>query len=314
VGEYQPRKGKKRVPDGEPVTGYFPSVVTEAEYFAARAGAAERGIKRGRLGKTCINLFAGLLKNAREGDSYYMTMRTQRKGPPRYHVLINTNCEQGRSPCYAFPYVAFERAVLGELAEIDPREIVGGDQGDYEVAALSGELATVEAQIAALEAELLEGDIPSIARTLRNREERKRELVTALAEARSKAAHPLAESWGECQSLLAALDGAPDPEDARLRLRSVLRRVISEAWMLVVPRRLIRLVALQIYFAESGHRDYFIYYKQAHAGYGGRKEPELWVRSLATAGVPDDLNLSKRADAKRLEAALLALDLTDARE
>jgi hypothetical protein len=64
-------------------------------------------VNRGGASATRINLFAGLLKNAREGDSYFMTMRTQRKGPPRYHVLVNSNYEQGRSPCYAFPYAIF---------------------------------------------------------------------------------------------------------------------------------------------------------------------------------------------------------------
>jgi len=44
------------------VPDYFPAVVTEAEFYAARAGAAERGQMRGRLGTLSINLFAGLVR------------------------------------------------------------------------------------------------------------------------------------------------------------------------------------------------------------------------------------------------------------
>src|SRR5262249_48613789 len=76
VGEYQPRT-RERKPDGPPVPGYYPAAVTEDEYLAAQ-GAADTRRKKGkggrerkahRIGKH-INLFAGLVKNARDGDDY----------------------------------------------------------------------------------------------------------------------------------------------------------------------------------------------------------------------------------------------------
>jgi DNA invertase Pin-like site-specific DNA recombinase len=307
VGEYQPRKGKKREPDGDPVPNYFPAVVTEEEFFAARAGAAERGQLRGRLGTQTINIFAGMMKNAREGDSYYMTMRVERG--VRHHVLITNNSQQGLSPCYSFPYPVLERAVLSMLADVDPREIVGGDQASNAVVALSGELAAVEARIRELEAELLAGDVPSLARALRTLEERKRDLVAGLVDARARASHPLADSWGECQSLLSVLDNAPDPEDTRLRLRSALRRIVSEIWLLVVPRRLNRLAAVQAHFTGGGQRNYAVLYRPPHHGFGGRRQGQWWARSLAEV-VPGDLDLRHREDARLLEEALAAVDLT----
>jgi DNA invertase Pin-like site-specific DNA recombinase len=307
IGEYQPRKGKKRVPDGEPVKGYFPAAVTEKEFFAARAGAAERGKLRGRLGVQHTNIFAGLVKNARAGDTYFMTMRMERRR--RHHVLITRDSQEGTSPCWSFPYEIFEQAILSLLAEIDPREIVGAGPGENEVLALAGELATVEGRIGDLAAELVSGDIPSLAKVLRDQEERKRELVARLADARARAAHPLADSWGECRSLASALDNAPDPEDARLRLRSVLRRVVSEIRLLVIPRRLQRLAAVQIYFKGDGHREYVILYRPPHHGFGGRKEGKWWARSLADMAKPGKLDLRKPAHAARLEKELAALGL-----
>src|SRR5262245_30948923 len=41
VGEYQPR-GRGGVPDGDPIPNYFPPVVSEEEWAAARAGAVQR--------------------------------------------------------------------------------------------------------------------------------------------------------------------------------------------------------------------------------------------------------------------------------
>src|SRR5262249_48630295 len=55
LGEYQPRKGKNREPDGNPVPNYFPPAVSEKEFYAARAGAKERFILKGRIGVETIN-------------------------------------------------------------------------------------------------------------------------------------------------------------------------------------------------------------------------------------------------------------------
>src|SRR5262249_20745263 len=63
VGEYQPHKGKigNRRPEGKPIAGYFPAIVTEGEWYAARAALASRKTKPGRLPTRGVNLFAGLL-------------------------------------------------------------------------------------------------------------------------------------------------------------------------------------------------------------------------------------------------------------
>ncbi|MBL8798762.1 MAG: recombinase family protein [Planctomycetia bacterium] len=306
VGEYQPRTGKKRVPDGEPVKGYFPAVVTEEEFFAARAGAAERGTLRGRLGTQAINVFAGLVKSAREGDGYYMTQRVERG--QKHYVMVTSNSQSG-SPCWSFPYPAFERSILALLKEVDPREIVVKDRGGNAVMELSGELGTVEGKIAELEAELLAGDVPSLTRVLRTLEERKATIAAKLAEARAKAAHPLAEAWGEYGSLLAALDSAPDPEDARLRMRSALRRIVDDIWLLVVPRKMTRLAAVQIHFKGDGRREYLIYYRPPHHSFAGRKEGRTLAASLMNFGADKAIDLRDPEQAAELAALLTEADL-----
>jgi hypothetical protein len=111
---------------------------------------------------------------------------------------------------------------------------------------------------------------------------------------------------------LAALEAAPDPTDARLRLRAALRRIVEDVWLLVVPhgRGRDRLCAVQIYFAGRGrHRDYLILHRPATGGRVGVRPARWWTKSLSTVTAPGDLDLRKRADARKLEAVLSSLDV-----
>ncbi len=202
---------------------------------------------------------------------------------------------------------AFENSLLCRLREVDPREVLGtGDDGPDEVMALSGELAAVEAKIAELEAELLNGDVAALARVLRQRESRKAELARQLAQARRKAASPLGEAWAEAHTLLDAVSNAPDPEGARLRLRSAVRRIVSGVWLLVVPRGAHRLAAVQVHFAGGARRDYLIHVK----GGGNHRKGGCRVASLADAVPAAAQDLRDRAAAARLAEDLGRLNVT----
>jgi DNA invertase Pin-like site-specific DNA recombinase len=310
LGECQPRR-RDGTPEGAPIPGYFPAAVPEALYDVARAGAAQRRTKRGRLG-TFVNVFAGLMRDARDGEPYWRGMTTAGRGPQRpragYMVLRSRGSMESRGAAHTFSFLVFERALLSLLAEVDPRDVLGREEGREEVLALSTEYAQVEAQIAQLEVELLKGDIAAVARVLREREARKRELAGHLAEARQKAAHPLSEAWGEAKTLIDVLDNAPDPTDARLRLRSAVRRIVESVWLLVVRCGRVRLCAVQVWFADGeSHRDYLIYHLPKANGQA-RQEGRWWARSLAEVAAPGDLDLRRRADARKLEAVLAALD------
>jgi DNA invertase Pin-like site-specific DNA recombinase len=311
VGEFQPRRKRGRVLEGPPIPGYYPAVVGEEEWHAARASVAQRRQKRGRI-TARVNVFAGLLKDARDGGSYYCRLRQPSKGyGAKEPVLINTASTEGRAKCYTFPFTTFERAALSRLAEIDPHEILNGDQGPDETLVLAGELARVEGSIALIVQEMEEhGESPTLFQRLREKEARKAEVAGKLAAAREKAAHPLSEAWGETQSLLAALDNAPDPTDARLRLRAGLRRIVDSVWMLVVGRGHDRLCAAQIWFAGGRrHRDYLILHRPPRSNGKARKEGFRGVGWLVNATRFGDLDLRKRDHAKRVEKALEQMDV-----
>jgi DNA invertase Pin-like site-specific DNA recombinase len=308
LGEFQPRR-RDGSTEGPPLLHYYPPAISEAEFYAARAGAGSRRQKQGRIGNR-VELFSGLLKNARDGDSYYVATRTD--GGKHSRVLVNTNAAEGRAKCYSFPLATFESAIISLLSEIDPQEILNGDSGPDESLALAGELASVDAKIGELETELLKGDVAALANVLRQLEARKRELAEKLADAREKAAHPLSESWGETQTLLETMENSNDPTDVRLRLRGALKRIVYSIWLLIMPKGRDRLCAAQVWFqGGERHRDYLIWHRPARANKTARTEGQWWVRSLAAVAEPDKLDLRQRSHARRLETALTAIDLTD---
>jgi DNA invertase Pin-like site-specific DNA recombinase len=308
VGEYQPRTGRghRREKDGDAIAGFFPAVVTEAEWNAARAGAAERRTKPGRIGKH-VNLWTGILKDAHSGEPYYPFTRNRDQA----RVFVRRGRLEGTGPARTFPVDVFERAVLGLLKEIDPHEILNGDSGPDESQVLAGELARVEASIALIVAEMdAHGENPVLFKRLRDKTGRQRDLNEQLAAARLKAAHPLSETWGECPSLIDALDGAPDREEARTRLRSTLRRMIESVRLLVVSRGQIRIAAVQIWFAGGKkHRDYVVVHRPPRANGRGYSKGRTAVCSLAAVAKAGDLNLRRAEDAAALEQLLLAQDV-----
>ncbi len=262
LGEYQPRDRDGK-PQGDPIKGYYPAVVTEDEWLQARAGVQQRRRFKGRVSEAEVNIFARLVKHARDDDTYIMFTRfTRGKTPRKFQAIINTRGDQGETRAYSLPYAVFESAILSCLKEINPHDILNGDRPPDEAATLAGELVGVEAELAEAAAFMdKNGFSPTIGKRIADLEARKGNLAERLAEARHRAAHPLSESWGKCQSLADALATTPDPRDARLRLRSALRRIVDGMWLLIVPRGLDRLAAVQIDFAGGGRRNYLLLYR-----------------------------------------------------
>lgn len=316
VGELQPRK-RDGSPDGDPIPQYYPRVVTEEEWLAARAGASTRR----RPGKTDApangslhNLFAGLITDARNGGSYYAVQRADGRNPPQSgewpRVLINTKSVEGQVPCVSFPLEPFEQGILSQLREIDPRELLD-TTAPSDSATLAAELAREEADIARLEAELERGgeNIPSVVRVLGKKEARRKELADALAAARAADATPVSAAWGEYQTLWDVMAQAVDRDDARRRLRAALRRIVSGVWLLAVPRGRTRLAAVRVQFAGcEHHRDYLLCYRPPMNNGRATAPAKLEARSFAatTAGGAD---LRNPDHAKAVERALLKLEL-----
>jgi DNA invertase Pin-like site-specific DNA recombinase len=312
LGEFQLRDGKGK-PLGDPLPNYLPAAVTETEWALARAAKedrprAERGeggqFKKGtapaagRVDGGRVNLFSGLIRDALGGGTYRVA---DRPGPHlpggkrgKNRVLIRSQSVAGYpgEEARSFPMATFEKAILSMLREVDPREVLPRDDTPDEAAALDTKLTGVKAELTLVEDDLdKNGYNPLLSQRARTLEARKGELETALAAARQRAACPASRSWQEFGDLVDVLENAADPEDARLRLRAALRRVVDQIWLLVVPRGRDRLACVQVWFSGGGYRSYLIVYRPPQANKNGRRRGACYVDSIKQpegfeAGIP----------------------------
>jgi DNA invertase Pin-like site-specific DNA recombinase len=306
LGEWQPKDSEGN-PEGDPIPGYYPQVVTPDEWEASRAGARDRRTARGRWSEA-VNVFKGLLKDARNGSSYIVTRLCGRN--VRYFALRSEAPLQGGGSINSIKLEPFERAVFSSLREINPAELLDRD-GPDETLTLSRSLERVRAELAEANAFMDEnGFSPSIGKRIKTLEDRERSLAADMAAARELAAHPLSEAWGQAQTLFDALASAPDPKEARMRLRTALRRIVAGLWVLVIPQGRVRLCAVQIWFAGGNkHREYLIYHRSLVVSHGRHFEEVCRWSSMLTVVKGPELDLRRPDHAAALEEKLKAVDM-----
>jgi DNA invertase Pin-like site-specific DNA recombinase len=308
-GLYQPKRGKDK--DGEAID-YYPAAVDESLWLAARAGVKQRTRYPRRSSVRQVNIFSGLMKHARDGDSYIMTGRlsiSPTKPTTQFHALVNSLGSDGVARQYSIPYLPFEAAVLSCLREVKASEIVPSEGGQVNTAALEGRLKELDSEMAKIKARLQAKYSDALADVLDQHAEEYKAVKEQLAEAEEQNATPLSRSWGECFTLLDALDAAEDKHDCRLRIRSSLRRITESIHLLIVPRGRGRLCAVQMQFRGGQRRDYLIYYRSAMRPAGKPIPAELRRCSLADAAAVGILDLRNTGDAAKLEKALAAVPL-----
>jgi hypothetical protein len=187
---------------------------------------------------------------------------------------------------------------------------LNGDHPPDETALLSAELVAVETELAEATTWMdANGFSATIAKRIADLESRKAAMGERLAKARLEAAHPLSESWGETQSLIDALASAPDQRDARLRLRSALRRIVESILLVIVPHRADRLAHVQIWFAGGKRcRSYLLMYRPGAPHRKAAWFVQSWKQGpedgIGMEGVPD---LRKPADATKVARGLSKL-------
>jgi DNA invertase Pin-like site-specific DNA recombinase len=297
LGEYQPHVSRdgKRIPEGNPIAGYFPAVVTEDEFNASRAAMMARRHKGGRPSKA-VNLFAGLLRDARTPDL------KRRKGdgsivvPCRFHVLNKGPDNGGKllvsyggaqgipgATVASFPLVPFEVAFLTMLREVDPSEVLPVAEGETpadRVAAKRARLMGLDEKIAALQSQLEEDEIPPIVASMRRLYAKRAAAADELAAAEREAATPLATAWDESRTLLEALEKSPNRVDARLRLRAAMRRTISEIWLFICGRGRDRLCCGRVELVGGAKfRHFRIMWRPPRVNAAARTPGRWWIES-----------------------------------
>jgi DNA invertase Pin-like site-specific DNA recombinase len=331
MGTHQPRRqeGRKAVPDGEPIPNYYPAVVTEEEWQEAqtamriRAGEFDanghfqkdgRGSPAaGRKGKNDqeTNLFSGLVYYALTGEKMYIVHALGRKGEGerKRYVYLCPNRETGLpKSAPRIDYAAFEKAVLSELKELKPADIAPDEKHangrETEIARLSGRLLDIDSRLErARQRARTAGDFDTFLDLIAELQAERKQVSERLAELRHEEDSQPATDLGEAQTLIGMLNqaAAEQREALRRRLKVRIRQLVAEMWVVIVPRGRNRVCVLQIWFAGGNrHRDYIIWHNPRDAG-------DVRPFSFADVAKPGELDLRKRAHARRLEKALRQL-------
>jgi hypothetical protein len=156
-GEFQPCKkvDGKRLPDGQPILGYFPTIVSEDLFYRANLSKSERKVSgKGRKGAGYTNLFTGIA-NCAYCDSR-IVFENKGNGPKGGSYLVcdsakrNLGCKATR-----WRYHDFEISFLAFVEELDIESILKADSNAEKRKALSDRLASVEGELASV-SELME--------------------------------------------------------------------------------------------------------------------------------------------------------------
>lgn len=202
LGEYQAqrRANGTRTLVGEPIPGYFPPVVDEALWMAARANKRKRGLNKGRKGNRFTNMFIGLGRCVHCGGTMTHHCSTQsltRTRPAdRAYRKAYYSCSTRRrgKVCSgehkAFHYEAIERTILDHVREFQLSDILRIRRETSPVAALDKQIAALQLKLetaARRESNLLnqledaDEALPLIMSRLKERQGEKRELERQIA-------------------------------------------------------------------------------------------------------------------------------------
>lgn len=133
LGEYQPRRldyGEttvaKRVPDGAPILGYYPQIISEDRHSQAINSMAQRRTTgSGRKGKNYANIFTGLLTCGLCGAG----IRYIDKGaPPKGGIYLKCSVSDSRGRCQApsWRYRLIEENLLQAMDTLDVSYVLEG--------------------------------------------------------------------------------------------------------------------------------------------------------------------------------------------
>jgi DNA invertase Pin-like site-specific DNA recombinase len=295
LGEYQPHTGtaaKKsrkstRQPAGDPVMGFYPAVVAEADFYRAQAALDGRRRSGGPKNWT-PNMFNGLIFFAPDGKSMQINSSNGRK------VLVSSGAirRKAGSAFRSVPYVLFETALLGRLAELKPADVTGRPgAAEDRVAAASGRLTTASQRLEAANAKAAQAEDPTVFMPLiADLDRQKKAAAKELEEARTAAADRTGDSVGEFTSLVHLLDevGPDEQPQLRLKIHAALKRVVDQIWVNIARKGRDRLVGVEVWFkAEKNERrvrTYLIHIRQAVKGDPGGWKSASWPDSWPADG------------------------------
>lgn len=236
LGEYQPMADVKehdwkREPRGEPVKGYYPSILTDEEWNAAQASRVRRGRFPGRRDVALRNWLQGLVE-CECGQRLHRKDKSSRTQPEYARYYCGARL-RGLSKCESVSAVQLETAVLSGIAYLAPA-LLGDAAPSVKLKVQTDAVQISLADAKAIRARWLEaigvaeGRIPVLVKRLEDAEAKvvslERELVLLRKQAEAIEDDPEALFLE-----IARIASCVDSELARAALRENLSRVLDRA-------------------------------------------------------------------------------------
>jgi hypothetical protein len=252
LGEFQPhvKADGKRIPDGDPIPGYYPTIITDEMFHQVKYARSQRKVGgAGRKGPGFTNLFSGLAHCAYCGSSIAFENKGDGKRGGTY--LVCSDAQRGRG-CIGtrWRYTDFEASFLAFVQELDLESIIDADDDaakrqelERELSAIRGELVSVNDLMEKTYATLNAGGPPEfIAGKLNELVSRKEELSRRLTEREAEQNEFNARdsrfytSKEEIRGLVGKLQMPPSDELYKLRARIASRLKVLVETLLVAPQ------------------------------------------------------------------------------
>ncbi len=158
IGEFQPHRmeKRKRVPTGEPISDYYPRILSDEEFALLQDLINERGRKAGgNRGKSFSNLFTGLIKCGYCGSTMvFVDKGIDKRGGERNQFknkfLVCHRAKRGLG-CHHIPwtYNDFEKAFFTYARRVDFEQFVTTSNNKItELRSLNDQLVLVRANLA----------------------------------------------------------------------------------------------------------------------------------------------------------------------
>lgn len=242
-GELQPYKWDtrgQRVPDGPPITDYYPKIVDKELFLRAKQSRSSRDFRdqyaaKGRKGEHVSNVFSGLAKCAYCGG--VMRFENKGSGPKGGTFLVCDKARRGLGcPNLRWRYDDFEASFLFFVKELDLESLLlrptKQEQIGVTIQVLQGRLAVLREQQEKTYQLFIEDAPPGsfVGRKLAELDQQINDLeaeverATAAQTAARAEAGRFTESKGDIKPLIDRLQSATDEGTYKLRARVADRR------------------------------------------------------------------------------------------